>query len=42
MILKEFTDLKLVILGEGALRSELEDKIHQLGISDNVVLEGYV
>lgn len=42
MILKEFTDLKLVILGEGALRSELEDRIHQLGISGKVVLEGYV
>jgi glycosyltransferase involved in cell wall biosynthesis len=42
MILKEFPNLKLVVLGEGTLRSELENKICQLGISDKVVLPGFV
>jgi len=31
----------LVILGEGTLRGDLEDQVHRLGLSDNVVLAGF-
>ncbi len=34
-------DLRLVILGEGALRSALEDQILRLGLQDRVLMPGY-
>ncbi|MEH6446279.1 MAG: glycosyltransferase [Oceanospirillaceae bacterium] len=35
-------DCRLVIFGEGDLKNELEEQIHQLGLSDRVNLAGYV
>lgn len=39
---KEFPTLKLVILGEGHLRVDLENKISDLGLNDQVYLPGFV
>ena len=33
---------KLLLAGDGPLRKEIEEKINQLGIADNVILMGYV
>lgn len=41
-IVKETTPIRLVILGEGKLRSELELLIKKLGLSDTVQMLGYV
>ena len=38
---RNFGDLKLVILGEGAERPSLESQIGRLGLRDHVLLPGY-
>ncbi|WP_431471802.1 glycosyltransferase [Nonlabens sp. SCSIO 43208] len=42
LIYKEHSDTKLVILGEGDLRIELEKKINSEGLSENIFLFGFV
>lgn len=39
---KSLPDLNLVILGEGVMRSELQNKINDLGLTDKVSLHGFV
>jgi len=39
---KETVPCRLIILGEGALRLDLQALIDQLGLSDSVVLQGFV
>lgn len=41
-LLNDFPDLRLVILGEGKLRGELENQIKELKIERNVILKGFV
>jgi glycosyltransferase involved in cell wall biosynthesis len=39
---KKSIDLKLIILGDGPLRSQLQDQIDRLKLSKNILLKGYV
>jgi len=41
-ILEERTDQKFVFLGEGSLREELEQRIREMGLKDQVEFRGYV
>lgn len=41
-IVKAKHNVSLLILGEGPLRSELQDLIHKLGLSQSILLLGYV
>jgi glycosyltransferase involved in cell wall biosynthesis len=38
---REFPDLRLVALGEGSLRSELQAQLHQLGLENSVHMPGH-
>jgi glycosyltransferase involved in cell wall biosynthesis len=38
MVYKEFNNIKLVILGEGILFSEIKNQIEKLGLSNQVIL----
>ena len=40
--INQVEDSKLIILGEGSLRTELEDQINSLGLNDKVLLPGFV
>lgn len=40
-LISQYPQLKLVILGEGELKSQLELLVHNLGISDKVLFLGY-
>ena len=40
-ILKEYSNLKLVILGEGEERKEIEKLIKKLGLNKSIYLQGY-
>ncbi len=42
VVRKSFPELKLVILGEGALREKLEEQILNLDLKNHVVLPGFV
>jgi glycosyltransferase involved in cell wall biosynthesis len=42
LIQKDFSDLKLVILGEGNLRESLEKQILNLNLENKVILKGFV
>jgi len=42
IISKSIPDSKLVIIGEGALRSKLERKAESLGLKERILLPGYV
>jgi glycosyltransferase involved in cell wall biosynthesis len=41
-VYKEFNDIKLVILGEGVLFLEIEKQIEKLGLSNQVILPGFI
>lgn len=41
-ISKKYPDVKLIIIGEGKLRSEYESMCNKLGIEDKVIFTGYV
>jgi len=41
MVLKDFPVAKFLIVGEGELRSELEQFAEEIGIADNVIFTGY-
>ena len=38
----EYSDLRLVILGEGVLRAQLEERVSELGLQHRVLMPGYV
>lgn len=42
LLLSDFTDVKLVILGEGKLRNELEKKVTLLKLDEKIILKGFV
>ncbi len=42
LIMKKHPDAKLVLVGDGAYRSELENLVKKLQIEKNVVFEGYI
>lgn len=39
---REFTDARLIILGEGELRTRLQFQINQLGLQNHISMPGYV
>lgn len=41
-LLKRYNDLNLTLLGDGSLKNEIEDRVIELGISDNVTFCGEV
>jgi glycosyltransferase involved in cell wall biosynthesis len=41
-VLEQFPDAKLVIVGDGPLREELESTANEIGIASNVIFTGYV
>lgn len=41
-LIKEGLDLQLLLLGDGGLRGELEGQIKEWGVSDRVLMPGYV
>nr|WP_239559084.1 glycosyltransferase family 4 protein [Sporohalobacter salinus] len=40
-IIKEYPNVKFLIVGSGPLTSELKDKVKKMGLEDNVVFTGY-
>ncbi len=42
MVYKDFDNIKLVILGEGILFSEIKNQIEKLGLSNHVILPGFI
>lgn len=41
-VFKQYPDYKLVILGEGEARAELEAQLQELGLSEQVIMPGFV
>lgn len=41
-VLKKRSDAKLLLLGQGSLREQLQQKVHMLGIADSVIFVGVV
>ena len=42
LVHKEFNNIKLVILGEGILFSDIKNQIEKLGLSNQVILPGFI
>ncbi len=42
LVLAQFADARLLIMGDGVLRSAMEERIRELGMAENVVLAGSV
>ena len=40
-VVNEYPEIQVLLVGDGILRSELEARVHQLGIDDNVQFLGY-
>lgn len=39
-IVKEVPDIKLIVVGDGPLRSSIEKEINHLGLENNIILTG--